>query len=185
MGSKRSAAADGTQANRGRRGTRPEAVKMAPVYLRLAADPRTCVKLLVAAQHREMLDQVLRVFTIKPDIDLGVMRPNQALAEISGLVITAVEDVLARSIQRRTGYRRYHNLSLLRDRRFLSEDPRWPCRGGLRNCDLLAPWLEEMNRRLTDPLCRWCFAPTKQAAANLRSEAISSEHIFIAEPVIL
>jgi UDP-N-acetylglucosamine 2-epimerase (hydrolysing) len=149
-------------------GTRPEAVKMAPVYLRLAADTR------------QMLDQVMSVFKIRPDIDLDLMRHDQTLAEVSGRVITAVGEALGRLkpdavlVHGDTSTCLFSAIAA-----FYRKIPVGHVEAGLRTYDFEAPWPEEMNRRLTDPICRWCFAPTAQAAENLRAEAVPSENIFV------
>jgi len=161
-------------------GTRPEAIKMAPVYLRLASDPRTRVSLVATAQHREMLDQVLSVFDIRPDIDLDLMRPDQSLAEIASRVITGVQEALDRLkpdavlVHGDTSTCLFGALAA-----FYQRVPVGHVEAGLRTYDFSAPWPEEMNRRLTDPICRWCFAPTPQAAANLRAEAVPEAGIFV------
>lgn len=161
-------------------GTRPEAIKMAPVYLKLADDPRSEVTLVVTAQHREMLDQVLSVFGITPDVDLDLMRPDQTLAEISAGVITGVQAALARLnpdavlVHGDTSTCLFAALAASYQRL-----PIGHVEAGLRTYNFDAPWPEEMNRRLTDPLCRWCFAPTPRAARNLRDESISEQNIFV------
>lgn len=161
-------------------GTRPEAIKMAPVYLRLAADQRTEVRLLVTAQHRQMLDQVLSVFGIKPDLDLDLMRPDQRLHQISAGVLAAVGKALEEMapdvvlVHGDTSTCLFAALAA-----FYRRIPVGHVEAGLRTYDLQAPWPEEMNRRLTDPICRWCFAPTLRAVENLRAEAIADPHIFL------
>ena len=161
-------------------GTRPEAIKMVPVYLALRDSPEVQVRLLVTSQHREMLDQVMDVFNIVPDIDLDIMRPNQDLGQVSSQVILGVQDVLQKTrcdavlVHGDTTTCLCSTLAA-----FYEQIPVGHVEAGLRTYDFSAPWPEEMNRRLTDPICRWCFAPTARAAANLRAEQIPEENIFV------
>lgn len=161
-------------------GTRPEAVKMAPVYRALAADPSMEVLLVTTAQHREMLDQMLSVFDMRPDVDLDLMRPDQRLAELASEILAGVRKALgdlapdAVLVHGDTSTCLYSALAA-----FYARIPVGHVEAGLRTYDLQAPWPEEMTRRLTDPLCRWCFAPTARAAGNLRAERIPEENIFV------
>lgn len=161
-------------------GTRPEAIKLAPVYLVIKSEPHTKVTLVATAQHRQMLDQVLSTFSIKADIDLDIMRPNQSLSEVSSQVIVGVQKVLAELkpdavlVQGDTTTCLCSAIAA-----FYEQIPVGHVEAGLRTYNLKAPWPEEMNRRLVDPICRWCFAPTSRAAENLRAERIPSENIFI------
>lgn len=161
-------------------GTRPEAIKLAPVYLAIKSDPYAKVTLVATAQHRQMLDQVLSTFCIKPDIDLDIMQPNQSLSEVSSQVIVGVQKVLAELkpdavlVQGDTTTCLCSAIAA-----FYEQIPAGHVEAGLRTYNLKAPWPEEMNRRLVDPICRWCFAPTYRAAENLRAERIPAENIFI------
>jgi UDP-N-acetylglucosamine 2-epimerase len=161
-------------------GTRPEAIKMAPVYRRLAEDERTEVRLVATAQHREMLDQALSVFGITPDVDLDLMRANQGLPDVSARVLVAVRKVLAEMspdvvlVHGDTSTCLFSALAA-----FYERIPVGHVEAGLRTYDFDAPWPEEMNRRLTDPICRWCFAPTARAAKNLFDEAIPERNVFV------
>lgn len=161
-------------------GTRPEAIKLAPVYLAIKSEPQLKVTLLATAQHREMLDQVLSTFHIKADIDLDIMRPNQSLSEVSSQVIVGVQKVLgelkpdAVLVQGDTTTCLCSAIAA-----FYEQIPVGHIEAGLRTYNLKAPWPEEMNRRLVDPICRWCFAPTSRAGDNLRAEQIPAENIFI------
>jgi UDP-N-acetylglucosamine 2-epimerase len=153
---------------------------MAPVYLALREDPRAEVTFIATAQHREMLDQVLDVFGIEPDIDLDLMRPNQSLADVTGAVVTGVQKVLADVkpdavlVQGDTTTCLFAAMAA-----FYERIPVGHVEAGLRTYDLDAPWPEEMNRRLVAPLCHWCFAPTPRAAAHLRAERIPAERIHV------
>lgn len=161
-------------------GTRPEAIKMAPVYLALKSDARTDVVMIATAQHRQMLDQVLSVFDIVPDIDLDLMRSNQTLSGLTAAVVTEVQKALAEIgpdavlVHGDTTTCMASALAA-----FYERIPVGHVEAGLRTYDFDAPWPEEMNRRLVDPICRWCFAPTESAADNLRSERIPEDNIFV------
>jgi UDP-N-acetylglucosamine 2-epimerase len=161
-------------------GTRPEAIKMAPVHLALRDDHRTEAVLIAVAQHREMLDQVLSVFGIEPDADLDLMRPNQTLAGLTSAAVNSVQEALGRY---RPDAVLVHGdtttclASALAA--FYEQIPVGHVEAGLRTYDFQAPWPEEMNRRLVDPICRWCFAPTEGAAQNLRGERIPEKNIFV------
>lgn len=161
-------------------GTRPEAIKMAPVYLKLRADERFDAVMLATAQHREMLDQVFEVFGITPDVDLDLMRPNQSLSQVASGVITGIEQAL---VQLKPDAALVHGdtsttlFSAIAG--FYARVPIGHVEAGLRTYNFDAPFPEEMNRRLVDPICRWCFAPTSGAAENLRSEQIPQDNIFV------
>lgn len=161
-------------------GTRPEAIKMAPVYLAMKNDSRIDVSLVATAQHREMLDQVLDIFDIKPDFDLDIMSPNQTLAEISSRVITGVQKVLSELKPDAVLVHGDTTTCLCSAiAAFYERIPVGHVEAGLRTYNFQAPWPEEMNRRLVDPICRWCLASTNRAAENLRNEKIPEENIFI------
>ena len=142
-------------------GTRPEAIKMAPVYLALQADPGTEVRMLATAQHRELLDQVLSLFGIEVAHDLDLMRPGQPLWDLTSRTIVAVREVLAEwkpdvvLVHGDTTTCLAAALAAFYQRIRVGH-----VEAGLRTYDLNAPWPEEMNRRLVDPISRWCFAPT-------------------------
>ena len=161
-------------------GTRPEAIKMAPVYLAMKNDSRIDVKLIATAQHRQMLDQVLDVFGIRSDIDLNIMKHNQTLAELSSVLITEVQKSLA---QLKPDAVLVHGDTATclcsAIAAFYEKIPVGHVEAGLRTYDFNAPWPEEMNRRLVDPISRWCFAPTISAADNLYAERIPRENVFI------
>lgn len=161
-------------------GTRPEAIKMAPVYLALRADPRVRVSLLTTAQHRQMLDQVLAVFSIRPDVDLDLMRPDQTLSEVTARVVMGVQEALA--VMQPDAALVHGDTTTCLCSALAACYERIPVghvEAGLRTYNFDAPWPEEINRRLTDPICRWCFAPTASAAENLRTEHIEDDRIFV------
>ncbi|PKL39689.1 MAG: UDP-N-acetylglucosamine 2-epimerase (non-hydrolyzing) [Spirochaetae bacterium HGW-Spirochaetae-1] len=161
-------------------GTRPEAIKMAPVYLKMKADSRIEVILIATAQHRQMLDETLAIFAIEPDIDLNIMQANQTLPELSARLIVKVQEALARVkpdvvlVHGDTATCLFAALAANYEK-----IPVGHVEAGLRTYNFDAPWPEEINRRLTDPICKWCFAPTKRAAQNLIEEKIPESHIHI------
>lgn len=167
-------------------GTRPEAVKMAPVVQALARTSGVEAKVCVTAQHREMLDQVLNLFGIRPDIDLDLMRPNQSLAETTAAILTHLDPVLNDLkpdwilVQGDTttvvaaamlGY--YHHLRV------------GHIEAGLRTGDRWQPFPEEINRRIAGVIADLHFAPTQQNRQNLLKEGIPDERIAVTgNPVI-
>lgn len=162
-------------------GTRPEAIKMAPVVQALKAQPdRFCVRVCVTAQHREMLDQALRLFAIRPDHDLNIMRPGQSLSAVTASVLQGVEGVLQEEqpdwvlVQGDTTTVMAASLAAFYQRTRLGH-----IEAGLRTGDNAQPFPEEMNRRMCSVMADVHFAPTQQAAENLRSEGIPSSRIAI------
>ncbi|KRL78992.1 UDP-N-acetylglucosamine 2-epimerase [Secundilactobacillus paracollinoides DSM 15502 = JCM 11969] len=162
-------------------GTRPEAIKMAPIVLRMQQlsdvfDPIT----VVTAQHREMLDQVLDIFKIKPDYDLNIMKPNQTLAQITSRVLTNLDDVIAEAkpdvilVHGDTTTTFAASVSA-----FYHQIPLGHVEAGLRTWDKYSPYPEEMNRQLTDVLADLYFAPTELSRQNLLKEAHDDSHIFV------
>jgi UDP-N-acetylglucosamine 2-epimerase (non-hydrolysing) len=127
-----------------------------------------------------MLDQAFSVFGIQPDIELRLMQPGQMLSDLTARVITSMSKVLrerrpaAVLVQGDTTTVLGSALAA-----FYERVPIGHVEAGLRTYDLVAPWPEEMNRRLVAPIARWCFAPTEWSAANLRSERIPSERIYV------
>ncbi len=161
-------------------GTRPEAIKMAPVWFALAQSANLEPLLISTGQHREMLNQTLAVFGLKPEIDLMLMQPGQTLPDVTARVLTSVTTVLrerrpaAVLVQGDTATVLGASLAA-----FYERIPVGHVEAGLRTYDFNAPWPEEMNRRLADPLSRWCFAPTGWSAANLQAERIPSANIHV------
>ncbi|MDG2470147.1 MAG: UDP-N-acetylglucosamine 2-epimerase (non-hydrolyzing) [Pirellulaceae bacterium] len=160
-------------------GTRPEAIKMVPVYLELKNDPRFEVTLLSTGQHREMLQQVFDIFGITPDIDLEVMKPNQTLATLTSTLIekssAVYEKIQPDAVLVHGDTTTCFSAGIAA---FYQQIPIGHVEAGLRTYNFQAPWPEEMNRRLIDPISKWCFAPTDRAAANLRQEHTSEENIY-------
>jgi len=161
-------------------GTRPEVIKMAPVYFALRDSPRYQPLLISTGQHREMLDQAFGVFGLKPDLDLGLMQPGQTLPELTARVLTSMTGVLREHrpavmlVQGDTTTVLGATLAA-----FYERIPVGHVEAGLRTYDFEAPWPEEMNRRLTDPIARWCFAPTEWSAANLAAERVPAANISV------
>jgi UDP-N-acetylglucosamine 2-epimerase (non-hydrolysing) len=162
-------------------GTRPEVIKMAPVYYALKGRPQDFQPILVAtAQHRDMLDQILKVFNLVPDFDLNLMRPDQNLASLTGRILAALTPVLkeispdAILLQGDTTTALAASLSA-----FYEEIPIGHIEAGLRTYNYKAPFPEEMNRRLVDAISSWCFAPTQTARQNLLAERIPSDRIYV------
>lgn len=161
-------------------GTRPEAIKMAPVVLAIAQCPDLDLKVCVTAQHRQMLDQVLDLFGIVPDDDLDLMQPGQTLPDLTSRVLTQLTPVLK---ARKPGLVLVHGdttttmaASLAA---FYEQIPVGHVEAGLRTDNLYNPFPEEMNRRLTSQLTRLHFAPTETAVKNLRHDGIAPEGIFL------
>ena len=161
-------------------GTRPEAIKMAPVVRALAAAPGLESRVCVTAQHRDMLDQVLELFDIRPDYDLDIMRDDQDLTHITGAVLSGMEGVLDDS---EPGRVLVHGDTTTTFAASLAAHfrkiPVGHVEAGLRSGDVLAPWPEEMNRKLTDAIADLYFAPTETARANLRREGAPDESIVV------
>ena len=161
-------------------GTRPEAIKMAPVYRRLCKHSKMNVRMIATGQHEEMLGQVFKAFCIEPDYTLGVMRENQTPSGLTSRVLTSMQGVLEQwppDIVLVHGDATTCLGAALAA--FYAKIPIGHVEAGLRTYDFQAPWPEEMTRRLVDPISRWCFAPTESAADNLRRERIPEENIFV------
>jgi len=161
-------------------GTRPEAIKMAPVIRALAAEPGVMSRVCVTAQHREMLDQVLQLFDIQPDHDLGIMRPNQDLADITQAVLMGLGHVLDEEKPDRVLVHGDTTTTFAAAlAAYYRRIPVGHVEAGLRTGDIYAPFPEEMNRKLTDSIADLHFAPTEGAAANLKNEGAASDLIHI------
>ncbi|EIB97789.1 MULTISPECIES: non-hydrolyzing UDP-N-acetylglucosamine 2-epimerase [Pantoea] len=161
-------------------GTRPEAIKMAPLVQALAQDPAFESRLCVTAQHREMLDQVLRLFRLQPDYDLNIMRPEQGLTEITCRILEGMKTVL---LDFRPDIVLVHGdttttlaASLAA---FYHQIPVGHVEAGLRTGDLASPWPEEGNRKLTGHLARLHFTPTSRSRQNLLQENLADSRIIV------
>ena len=162
-------------------GTRPEAIKLCPVIRRLRSEPaRFQVKVVVTAQHREMLDQVLMLFGVSPDYDLNLMRPAQTLPALTAGILVGLEPVLETErpdlvvVQGDTTTTLAAALAA-----FYRQIPVAHVEAGLRTGDMARPFPEEMNRVLTTKLAAIHFAPTRRAAAALAAEAVCPQKIIV------
>lgn len=161
-------------------GTRPEAIKMAPVVRTLKARPGFTTRVCVTAQHREMLDQVLELFEIQPDYDLNVMRPGQDLFGITQSVLAGLQPVLqefAPDVVLVHGDTSTTFAASLAS--YYCQIPVGHVEAGLRTGNLYSPWPEEANRRLTGVLTQFHFAPTERARENLLREGVSPASITV------
>ena len=161
-------------------GTRPEAIKMAPVVKALAADDRFDHRLCVTAQHRDMLDQVLELFALTPDHDLDLMRPGQNLFELTSRILLGMKPVLdaeAPDVVLVHGDTTTTLATTLAA--FYAQVPVGHVEAGLRTGDLTAPWPEEANRVLADRICRFHFPPTERAAEVLRAEGLDPSRVVV------
>jgi UDP-N-acetylglucosamine 2-epimerase (non-hydrolysing) len=161
-------------------GTRPEAIKMAPVVLGLAADPRFSSRVCVTAQHREMLDQVTTLFTITPDHDLDVMRPGQSLQDVTTSILTGLHPILMAErpdmvlVHGDTATTLATSLAA-----YYAQVPIGHVEAGLRTGNMYSPWPEEGNRRVTGALARLHFAPTQTSRAALLREGVDDAAITV------
>lgn len=162
-------------------GTRPEAIKMAPLvqeFRKQAEKFETIV--CVTAQHREMLDQVLQLFEIKPDYDLNIMKAGQDLYDVTTRVLTGMRDVLKEAVPDLVlvhGDTSTSTAAALAA--FYEHIPVCHVEAGLRTHNRYSPWPEEMNRQITSRLATYHFAPTPLSKQNLRNEGIKEENIFV------
>lgn len=161
-------------------GTRPEAIKMAPVVRALRAQPDMRVTVAVTAQHRQMLDQVLEIFDIVPDHDLNVMKDQQDLSDLFSRILLGMTELLNNNrpdlllVHGDTSTTFATALAA-----FYARIPIGHVEAGLRTGDMQAPWPEEMNRRLTAPLSTLHFAPTRQSRDNLLKEGFVGSSICV------
>jgi UDP-N-acetylglucosamine 2-epimerase (non-hydrolysing) len=167
-------------------GTRPEAVKMAPVVKALSAEPAIEARVCVTAQHRQMLDQVLDLFHIRPDVDLDLMRPDQSLAEVTAAVFTHLDPVLASlqpdwvlvqgdttTVMAAALLAYYHRIAV------------GHVEAGLRTHDKYQPFPEEVNRRVAGVVADLHFAPTQWSRQNLLREGVPPDRVVVTgNPVI-
>ena len=161
-------------------GTRPEAIKMAPLALALAAAPEIESRICVTAQHREMLDQVLQLFDLVPDYDLDLMKAGQTLNSITADVVTHLKPVFEDFEPELVLVHGDTTTTLASSlAAYYNQIPVGHVEAGLRTSDIYSPWPEEINRQLTSRITSLHFAPTKQAAENLIKEGIDQAKIFI------
>lgn len=161
-------------------GTRPEAIKMGPLVKALQADSYFDARLAVTAQHREMLDQVLALFSLQPEYDLNVMQSGQDLYDVTSKVLLGLREVLADFepdlvlVHGDTATTFATTLAA-----FYQQIPVGHVEAGLRSGDLYSPWPEEANRRLTGTLAHWHFSPTERNQKALLAEGVAEERVLV------
>lgn len=161
-------------------GTRPEAIKMAPLVRELQQRPEFQEITVVTAQHRQMLDQVLDIFKIQPDYDLDIMQPQQTLAQITSRVLLGLEEIIMKEkpdlvlVHGDTTTSFAASLAT-----FYHETKLGHVEAGLRTWEKYSPYPEEMNRQMTDVLSDLYFAPTDESKANLLKEHHPVANIFV------
>lgn len=161
-------------------GTRPEAIKMAPLVNKLRQNEHFCTKVIVTGQHREMLDQILHKFQIRPDYDLDIMQKKQTLSEMTCRIVTAMEPIL---IKEKPDLLLVHGDTTTTFSAalaaFYQKIKVGHVEAGLRTHQKWDPFPEEMNRQLTDSLTDIFFAPTALSKENLLNEGIEEKNIFV------
>lgn len=161
-------------------GTRPEAIKMAPLVHALAADERFEAKCCVTAQHREMLDQVLELFDITPDYDLNLMKAGQTLNDVTSRIVQELKPILQKFkpdvvlVHGDTATTFAASLAAYYEQIEVGH-----VEAGLRTGNIYSPWPEEANRRLTGVLTKYHFAPTETSKENLLKENFNPENIIV------
>ncbi|AXV83589.1 non-hydrolyzing UDP-N-acetylglucosamine 2-epimerase [Ralstonia solanacearum] len=161
-------------------GTRPEAIKMAPLVQALQAEQGVVSSVCVSAQHREMLDQVLQLFDIVPEFDLNVMRSGQTLSDVTSAVLDGINGVLdayapdAVLVHGDTTTTLAASLAA-----FYRRIPVGHVEAGLRTGNVWSPWPEELNRRVTDAISTWHFAPTAESRQNLLDEGVEPQRVTL------
>lgn len=161
-------------------GTRPEAIKMAPLIKELKSKPQFEVKVCVTAQHRQMLDQVLELFEITPDYDLNLMMPGQSLTQLTCNILQGMESVFTQFkpdwvlVHGDTSTTLGTSLAAYYQQISVAH-----VEAGLRTFNIYSPWPEEANRQITARLANLHFAPTEQARNNLLREGVRPEHIHV------
>ncbi len=162
-------------------GTRPEAIKMAPLVKEFQKNADCFqTKVCVTGQHREMLDQVLQIFDITPDYDLNIMKQGQDLYDVTARVLTGLRDVLKEAqpdVVLVHGDTTTSSAAALAA--FYQQIPVGHVEAGLRTHNIYSPWPEEMNRQLTGRMATYHFAPTALSRENLLREAVADEHIIV------
>jgi len=162
-------------------GTRPEAIKMAPLVKEFQKHPESFKTIVcVTGQHREMLDQVLKIFDITPDYDLNIMKQGQDLYDVTARVLTGMRDVLSESQPDAVlvhGDTTTSTAAALAA--FYKQIPVGHVEAGLRTHDIYSPWPEEMNRQITSRIAAFNFAPTPLSRQNLLDEGINPDSITV------
>ncbi|MGF1446556.1 MAG: non-hydrolyzing UDP-N-acetylglucosamine 2-epimerase [Pikeienuella sp.] len=161
-------------------GTRPEAIKLAPVIKALEADPEITARVCLTGQHREMLAPILRAFAIHADHDLALMRPGQSLNALVARAIAALDPVLEAEMPDRVLVHGDTSTALAAAlAAFHRRIPVGHVEAGLRTGDLARPWPEEMNRRAIDAMADHLYAPTPAARAHLMAEALGARDLRV------
>nr|WP_308421021.1 UDP-N-acetylglucosamine 2-epimerase (non-hydrolyzing) [Novosphingobium endophyticum] len=161
-------------------GTRPEAIKMAPLALLLTNDDRFDCRICVTGQHRQMLDQVLRIFRLEASYDLEIMRPGQDLSDITSAVLLGMRKIFGEFrpdmvlVHGDTATTFAASLAA-----YYHRIPIGHVEAGLRTHNLYSPWPEEANRKLTGAITTFHFAPTSSAAANLNREGVDPDRVLV------
>ena len=162
-------------------GTRPEAIKMAPLVKEFRRYPEKFETIVcVTGQHREMLDQVLRLFNIRPDYDLDIMKQGQDLYDVTARVLTGMRSILQETkpdivlVHGDTTTSMVASLAA-----FYQQIPIGHVEAGLRTHNIYSPWPEEMNRQITGRIATWHFSPTALSRNNLILEGVDEEKIRI------
>ncbi|WP_148715348.1 non-hydrolyzing UDP-N-acetylglucosamine 2-epimerase [Chitinolyticbacter meiyuanensis] len=161
-------------------GTRPEAIKMAPVVESLKSDARFETRVCVTAQHRQMLDQVLELFAIQPDFDLDLMQPGQDLTDVTSRVLAGLRDVFSQwrpdivLVHGDTTTTMATSLAAFYQRIAVGH-----VEAGLRTGNIYSPWPEEMNRKIAGAVSALHFAPTETARDNLLRENVDPAHVHV------
>ena len=162
-------------------GTRPEAIKMAPVVKEFQKYPEAFETIVcVTAQHREMLDQVLKIFEIKPEYDLDLMQKGQDLYDITSRVLLGMRDILTKvnpDVVFVHGDTTTSSATALAA--FYKQIPVAHVEAGLRTYDIYSPWPEEINRQITGRITTYHFAPTEKSKDNLLKEKVQENHIIV------
>lgn len=161
-------------------GTRPEAIKMSPVVIALRAKSELDVRVCVTAQHRHMLDQVLKLFSIRPEFDLDLMRSGQDLTDITARVLTGLREVLTHWRPDRVLVHGDTTTTMAAAlAAYYARIPVAHVEAGLRTGNIYSPWPEEINRRMAGVIADVHFAPTEQAKQNLLDESVSAARIVV------
>lgn len=161
-------------------GTRPEAIKMAPLALALRADSRFDAKVCVTGQHRQMLDQVLELFELTPNFDLNIMKPGQDLTDVTSSILLGMREVLASTkpdvvlVHGDTATTFAASIAA-----YYQQIPVAHVEAGLRTGNIYSPWPEEGNRKLTGALATLHFAPTETSSSNLLREGVNPNSIIV------
>lgn len=161
-------------------GTRPEAIKMAPVVKALKGTSEIDTRVCVTAQHREMLDQVLSLFGIVSDYDLNLMKPGQSLSEITSGALAGLKEILAEALPDLVLVHGDTTTTLAASlAAYYQRIPVGHVEAGLRTGNIYSPWPEEVNRKVAGAIARLHFAPTERSKQNLLAENIPENHIIV------